>query len=229
MSSTLQPTTQQPGWTALLERFYSRAGLTLPPLERLKEDEVPQPYKGLLVHSQDMTPTLEKFYGKPLGLTVLSREVAIRAYTSKRRPAPYQLASSLLSCRVRFPYSVCASLPSSVFVVWPPQRAARRLTPIACGSDRGARAGFKPRMNTNSHELVQVRGSAKCTGPSKGLVVTHILGKLISVLLFSNSPKPCRGAMFIANRYRPSPLVAQASRRSCSRKSFHLFSHLLLR
>jgi hypothetical protein len=74
MSSALQPTTQQPGWTALLERFYSRAGLTLPPLERLKEEEVPQPYKGLLVHSQDMTPTLENFYRKPLGLTVLSRE-----------------------------------------------------------------------------------------------------------------------------------------------------------
>jgi hypothetical protein len=74
MSSALQPTTQTPGWTALLERFYSRAGLALPALQRLKDDEVPQPYKALLVHSLDMTPTLESFYRQQLGLTVLSRE-----------------------------------------------------------------------------------------------------------------------------------------------------------
>src|SRR5438552_902278 len=74
MSSALQPRTEAAGWTALLERFYARAGLTLPPLERLKDGEVPRPYKALLVHSQDMTPTLENFYRQPLGLTVLSRE-----------------------------------------------------------------------------------------------------------------------------------------------------------
>jgi chorismate-pyruvate lyase len=74
MSSALQPRIEITGWTALLERFYARGGFTLPPLERLKDDEVPHPYKALLVHSQDMTPTLESFYQQPVGLTVLSRE-----------------------------------------------------------------------------------------------------------------------------------------------------------
>src|SRR6266852_4855155 len=41
----------------------------------------------------------------------------------------------------------------------------------------------------------------------EGLVVTHILGRLISVLVFSNSSKPQRGAMFIANRSRPAPVL----------------------
>ena len=62
-----------PGWAALLERFYAQSGKALPRLERLKGDEVPQPYQSLLVHSADMTPTLEKFYQQPLGLDVLSR------------------------------------------------------------------------------------------------------------------------------------------------------------
>jgi chorismate-pyruvate lyase len=58
----------------LLERFYERAGLSLPVLHEVKANEIPQPYKSLLVHSADMTPTLEGFYGQPLRLTVLSRE-----------------------------------------------------------------------------------------------------------------------------------------------------------
>ena len=58
----------------MLERFYSRVGLALPEIERLHDDEVPQPYKALLVHSLDMTPTLQSFYRQPIGLTVLSRE-----------------------------------------------------------------------------------------------------------------------------------------------------------
>ena len=62
-----------PAWAALLERFYAQSGKALPRLERLKGDEVPQPYQSLLVHSADMTPTLEKFYQQPLGLNVLSR------------------------------------------------------------------------------------------------------------------------------------------------------------
>jgi chorismate-pyruvate lyase len=80
MSSALQPKTQSPAWAGLLERFYSRVGLTLPELERLHDDEVPQPYKALLVHSLDMTPTLESFYRQPIGLTVLSRERRKESY-----------------------------------------------------------------------------------------------------------------------------------------------------
>jgi hypothetical protein len=74
MLPVLQPTKPVPGWTVLLERFYSRAGLALPALQLLKDDELPQPYKSLLAHSLDMTPTLEAFYQQPVGLTVLNRE-----------------------------------------------------------------------------------------------------------------------------------------------------------
>ena len=35
---------------------------------------MPEPYKSLLVHSSDMTPTLESFYRQPMRLTVLTRE-----------------------------------------------------------------------------------------------------------------------------------------------------------
>jgi chorismate-pyruvate lyase len=60
--------------SALLERFYSRAGLEPPRLRVVRGDEVPQPYKGLLVHSTDMTPTLEGFHGQAIQLAVLSSE-----------------------------------------------------------------------------------------------------------------------------------------------------------
>jgi chorismate-pyruvate lyase len=64
-------------------------------MERLKNHEVPPPYRELLVHSRDMTPTLEAFYGQPLGLTVLSRETTTDAYfrevvlTAGDRPVEY--------------------------------------------------------------------------------------------------------------------------------------------
>ena len=64
---------QESAWLGLLEHFYSRHGLPLPRLERVKGLQVPQPYRKLLVHSSDMTPTLEGFYGQRLGLRVLSR------------------------------------------------------------------------------------------------------------------------------------------------------------
>jgi hypothetical protein len=62
-------------FAGLLERFYARAGLKKPRFDRLKGQEVPEPYKKLLVHSSDMTPTLESFYDQSLSLTVLAREV----------------------------------------------------------------------------------------------------------------------------------------------------------
>ncbi len=65
---------RSPGWAALLERFYAKLGLTLPELQDVQGEQMPEPYKGLLVHSSDMTPTLEAFYRQPMRLTVLSRE-----------------------------------------------------------------------------------------------------------------------------------------------------------
>ena len=49
-------------------------------MEQLKADSVPQPYDKLLVHSSDMTPTLEGFYQRRLGLSVLSRELEGEEY-----------------------------------------------------------------------------------------------------------------------------------------------------
>lgn len=67
-------------WATLLTRFYRRAGRSFPELRRLKGTEVPEPYRALLVHSNDMTPTLECFHGQPLSLRVLSRESVGREY-----------------------------------------------------------------------------------------------------------------------------------------------------
>jgi hypothetical protein len=80
MPSTWLARPDTPPWAVLLEKFYARMGRPLPRLEQLKEDKVPQPYKALLVHSSDMTPTLEGFYRRPLGLTVLSREIEAETY-----------------------------------------------------------------------------------------------------------------------------------------------------
>ena len=64
----------QHGWASLLERFYAKLGLPMPGLHEVPGEKVPQPYKALLVHSSDMTPTLEAFYRQPMSLTVLTRE-----------------------------------------------------------------------------------------------------------------------------------------------------------
>lgn len=95
--SSLPVEPRAPAWAALLERFYARTGLPVPPLERLTGDEVPPPYKGLLVHSADMTGTLERFYGKTVGLEVLSRELQKDSYLrevilhvdEEKRPVEY--------------------------------------------------------------------------------------------------------------------------------------------
>ncbi len=57
-----------------LDEFYARSGLTLPPLQQIESEEVPGPYKGLLVHDRDMTSTLENFHGRSIHLRVLGRE-----------------------------------------------------------------------------------------------------------------------------------------------------------
>jgi hypothetical protein len=64
----------------LLGLFYSREGIPFPHLTRLKAEELPQPYRRLLAHSCDMTPTLEQFYDRTLGITVLERVMEEDAY-----------------------------------------------------------------------------------------------------------------------------------------------------
>jgi chorismate-pyruvate lyase len=57
-----------------LDDFYARAGLPLPAIERIQGDEMPEPYRSLLVHERDMTPTLEKFHSSDIHLKILKRE-----------------------------------------------------------------------------------------------------------------------------------------------------------
>ena len=70
----------QPPWSGMLEHFYRRAGLAFPVLRELTGEEMPQPYRSLLVHSSDMTPTLEQYYQQPMAITVLSRELQESVY-----------------------------------------------------------------------------------------------------------------------------------------------------
>lgn len=87
----------QPAWASLLADFYARAGLRLPPLLRLRGPAMPSPYRQLLVHSNDMTSTLEDFYREAIRLQVLARvqhdglyerEVVLRLART-RRPVEY--------------------------------------------------------------------------------------------------------------------------------------------
>lgn len=57
-----------------LDDFYNQAGLTLPPFQVVPGPELPEPHRSLLDHADDMTPTLERFHGTPIGLRVLRRE-----------------------------------------------------------------------------------------------------------------------------------------------------------
>ena len=57
-----------------LKEFYARAKSPLPRIEAIPGDGVPEPYRSLLVHSNDMTPTLEAFHKSDIHLEILSRE-----------------------------------------------------------------------------------------------------------------------------------------------------------
>jgi len=57
-----------------LDEFYTNAGLSLPQIELITGERMPEPYQKLLVHEGDMTPTLEEFHGSTIHLDVLRRE-----------------------------------------------------------------------------------------------------------------------------------------------------------
>ena len=58
-----------------LDTFYAAAGLPLPRLQAVDGRTVAQPYRRLLVHTRDMTPTLESFHGGAIDLEVLQRRL----------------------------------------------------------------------------------------------------------------------------------------------------------
>ncbi|MGA3186361.1 MAG: hypothetical protein ABSF22_04560 [Bryobacteraceae bacterium] len=58
-----------------LNEFYEQAGLALPSARRINGREMPEPYRRLLVHDRDMTPTLEAAYDRKMNLRVLKYEL----------------------------------------------------------------------------------------------------------------------------------------------------------
>jgi hypothetical protein len=66
--------------TRPLDYFYERAGLALPEFNVLSGAEMPHPFRRLLVHAHDMTPTLEEFYMDQIELQVLGRRRRGREY-----------------------------------------------------------------------------------------------------------------------------------------------------
>ena len=54
-----------------LNEFYEEAGLAPPSATRINGREMPEPYRRLLVHDRDMTPTLEAAYDRKMSLRVL--------------------------------------------------------------------------------------------------------------------------------------------------------------
>ena len=79
MTRPVSPTSGKPPDTALantypLTEFYAHAKLPLPNVEIIPSDAVPEPFRSLLVHHNDMTPTLEAFHKSDIHLEILSRE-----------------------------------------------------------------------------------------------------------------------------------------------------------
>ncbi len=72
--NTTASTTNPLAFAYPLTEFYTHAGLPLPQIEVISGDAVPEPYKSLLVHNNDMTPTLEKFHGSKIHLEILKRD-----------------------------------------------------------------------------------------------------------------------------------------------------------
>lgn len=58
-----------------LDEFYRRAGLVVPRASLVTGAEVPEPYRMLLVHERDMTPTLEKYHADRIHLRTIGRRV----------------------------------------------------------------------------------------------------------------------------------------------------------
>ncbi len=56
---------------APLKESYLAAGLTLPAIELIEPSQIPEPYRSLLSHDQDMTPTLESFHQQQVHLRTL--------------------------------------------------------------------------------------------------------------------------------------------------------------
>ena len=66
-----------------MTEFYEQAGTPFPEIVRLEGQEVPEPYRGLLVHDRDMTPTLAEAYRETMELRILQKIVREDVFTRK--------------------------------------------------------------------------------------------------------------------------------------------------
>lgn len=57
-----------------LARFYEREAVPLPAVREIPGEAMPEPYRQLLVHNSDMTPTLEAWFYSDIHIEVWSRE-----------------------------------------------------------------------------------------------------------------------------------------------------------
>lgn len=66
-----------------LDVVYRRSGIDVPRVVRVEPEEVPYPYRTLLVHSNDMTLTLERHFGGTLVVRPLSTALVGSWYTRR--------------------------------------------------------------------------------------------------------------------------------------------------
>jgi chorismate-pyruvate lyase len=67
-----------------LDEFYSSDGRSLPLIEAIDGAEMPEPYRQLLVHQGDMTPTLEQFHGGRISLKLFDKRLGADGWFSRR-------------------------------------------------------------------------------------------------------------------------------------------------
>ena len=66
-----------------LDVAYAHAGAEPPQAHTIAPEQMPEPYRSLLVHENDMTPTLERHFGGPVVLRVLSAFTNDQAYVRR--------------------------------------------------------------------------------------------------------------------------------------------------
>ena len=72
-----EPVTQTSAVSPLLyplDDFYMRMGRQLPVIEMVDSNAIPEPYKSLLVHQSDMTPTLQRYHRDNIHVNALHAE-----------------------------------------------------------------------------------------------------------------------------------------------------------
>ena len=56
-----------------LDEFYAARRLTLPVMDQIEADQIPEPYRSLLAHDRDMTSRLEAFHRRKIHIRALAR------------------------------------------------------------------------------------------------------------------------------------------------------------